>query len=212
MTERLYDFASILGEDFCIRWIITMLHFMWQGIVVGLLTWFVASLLQECSSRIKYWLYSVSLLCMPVCVAVTFYVADVPESLQARGNEFYKGESLQDPQPDSAATVPLLEKPGYMKIESLAFDSTLPAALSTPEVGESFNDGSELATGDLVASTELEAEVLVQPETASSRLVSRAARWMTGIYLAVVCVFLLRLTAQRLFTTIDPSPNEALED
>ena len=35
MSDRVYQLLSLPNEDVSIRWMMTLLHFLWQGAVVG---------------------------------------------------------------------------------------------------------------------------------------------------------------------------------
>ncbi len=83
MADRFESLVSLLGDDVSVRWLITLLHFLWQGAVVGGLVAIAGRLLRGASARPRYALYSAALVSLPVCVAVTFCVVDVPASLQS---------------------------------------------------------------------------------------------------------------------------------
>ena len=74
-------FMSLLGDDVCVRWLFTLLHFLWQGAVVGGVVVVAGRLLRGASAAPRYTMYSAALVILPVCVVVTFCVVDVPTSL-----------------------------------------------------------------------------------------------------------------------------------
>ena len=82
MSDLTNGLLPLLGEELSLRWIITLLHFLWQGTVLGLVAAVVGSLLQNASASIRYSLYSMALLSLPLCVAVTFVFIKVPVVLQ----------------------------------------------------------------------------------------------------------------------------------
>ncbi len=71
-----------LSPDVSIRWGLTLLHFLWQGMLIGLLTFSAARLLRNQSAVIRYWLHAAALLACPVTVAVTFAVVQIPPALE----------------------------------------------------------------------------------------------------------------------------------
>ena len=83
MADRFQSLMSLLGDDVSVRWLITLLHFLWQGVAVGIVVAIAGRLLHRASAPPRYALYSAALLSLPVCVAVTFCVVDVPASLQS---------------------------------------------------------------------------------------------------------------------------------
>ena len=66
---------SMLSHDFdpsiCIRLTESLLHFLWQGAVIGLCTVLAAWISRMASSRVRYGIYATSLLLMALCVPVT---------------------------------------------------------------------------------------------------------------------------------------------
>ena len=74
---------SLWGNDVSVRWLITLLHFLWQGAVVGGLVMIAGRSLQRSSAQTRYAAYSIALLSLPICVAVTFCRVNVPESLRS---------------------------------------------------------------------------------------------------------------------------------
>ena len=78
MSDLTNGLLRLLGEELSLPWIITLLHFLWQGTVVGLVAAVVGSLLRYASASIRYSLFSMALLSLPLCVAVTFVFIKVP--------------------------------------------------------------------------------------------------------------------------------------
>jgi len=78
MSDLANGLLALLGKDLSLRWVITLLHFLWQGTVVGLVAVVVGSLLRNASASTRYSLYSMALLSLPLCVAVTFVFIKVP--------------------------------------------------------------------------------------------------------------------------------------
>ena len=54
------------------------LHFLWQGVLIAWLYWTILKLFAVQSSRVRYVLGMMGLLAMPVCMAATFWLAEVP--------------------------------------------------------------------------------------------------------------------------------------
>jgi len=86
--------SSWLGEEtghnmseISIRWGLTLLHFLWQAAIIGLLALFAARLLRSQSASVRYWLNAAALLACPICVAWTFAVVNVPASWRVVSNQ-----------------------------------------------------------------------------------------------------------------------------
>ena len=159
-----------------IRCGLTLLHFLWQGAIIGLLAFAAAKLLRNHSATIRYWLHAVALLACPLSVAVTFAMVEVPRGLEKSS----QSDSLAVVESTTAVEngtsdlrdVPYSElKPG---VSSASPDNATVIPLTNP---------TNVAAGSApIFSSEFE-----------SKWLPVIARWMTMIYVAGVCCFLLRL-------------------
>jgi len=71
-----------LDSGFCLRLVVTMGHFLWQATAIALLAGGVARCLRRSGARLRYALFTTTLLMMAACPVVTFplmHVADDPE-------------------------------------------------------------------------------------------------------------------------------------
>ena len=59
-------FASV-QTAFCVRLMETLMHFLWQGVAIGLLAVLAATVIRGASSRARYGVYVVALLLMAAC-------------------------------------------------------------------------------------------------------------------------------------------------
>jgi beta-lactamase regulating signal transducer with metallopeptidase domain len=71
MIENWADFVRF-SDGTCLRWVATLLHFLWQGAVIGILVLISETVLRGRSAASRYMLNAAALLCMPICVALTF--------------------------------------------------------------------------------------------------------------------------------------------
>ncbi len=173
MADQFASLLSLFGDDVSIRWLITLLHFLWQGAVVGGVVAIAARLLRGASARPRYVLYSAALLSLPVCVAVTFCVVDVPASLQS-------SSSLESPADIPAKTLAL---------PSQATAITAAVQMETAEATVLSERGvRNAATIKAVADDNSESL-----SHSSLALLSRAAPWIAVAYVVGVVCFLLRL-------------------
>ncbi|MHC4404071.1 MAG: M56 family metallopeptidase [Planctomycetota bacterium] len=177
MVDRFESLMSLLGDDVSVRWLITLLHFLWQGAVVGGVVAIAGRLLRGASARPRYALYSAALLSLPVCVAVTFCVVDVPASLQSSSR-------LERP-----ADIPA--KSSALPSQATAITAAVPMetaeATDVPVLSERVVTGA--ATMKAVADDNSES-----PPHSSLSMLSRAAPCITVAYVVGVACFLLRLS------------------
>jgi len=81
MSDSILDTTFFLNSEMSLRWAITLLHFLWQGCLIGLAAMALARLFRNQTATLRYWLHSIALLACPMCVAITFSLVTVPESL-----------------------------------------------------------------------------------------------------------------------------------
>ncbi|HBO44007.1 MAG TPA: hypothetical protein DD670_08755 [Planctomycetaceae bacterium] len=177
MADRFESFVSLLGDGISVRWLITALHFLWQGTVVGGLVVIAGRLLQDASARSRYGLYSAALLCLPVCAAVTFRVVNVPTSLQSSTRM------------ESHADVPA--KSSALPLQVSATTPAVPTDTAEAMVAR--------VPGPRVAGSETTMNAVADDRSkslspASLAMLSRAAPWIATAYLVGVACFLLRLS------------------
>ncbi len=176
MADRFESFMSLLGDDVSVRWLITLLHFLWQGAVVGGVVAIAGRLLRGASARPRYALYSAALLSLPVCVAVTFCVVDVPASLQSSS------------QLESPADIP----PKSSTLPSQATAITAAVQMETAEATDApvLSERVVRNAATMKAVADDNSELLSH---SSLPMLSRAAPWIAVAYVVGVACFLLRL-------------------
>ena len=160
-----------------IRCGLTLLHFLWQGAIIGLLAFAAAKLLRNHSATIHYGLHAVALLACPLSVAVTFAMVEVPRGLEKSSQSdslaVVESTTAVENGPSDLRDVPYPElKPG---VSSASPEHATVIPLTNP---------TNVAAGSAsIFSSEF-----------TSKWLPVIARWMTMIYVAGVCCFLLRLT------------------
>jgi len=176
MADRFESLVSLLGDDVSVRWLITLLHFLWQGAVVGGAIAIAGRLLRGASAQLRYALYSASFLSLPVCVAVTFCVVDVPASLQSSS----RIERLVDI-PTNSSALP-------SQAPAIAATVQTETAKATDAAVPSERVVRNAATMKAVADDNSESL-----SHSSAALLSRAAPWIAVAYVVGVVGFLFRL-------------------
>ena len=71
-------FSNIELQTLSQRWIITLLHFLWQGTVIGVVVGTMNRLLSRQSAAVRYRVLCLGLFAIPLSVAVTFSFVRVP--------------------------------------------------------------------------------------------------------------------------------------
>ncbi len=177
MADRFEGLLSLLGDDVSVRWLITLLHFVWQGAVVGGVVAIAGKLLRGASARPRYALYSAALLILPVCVAVTFCAVDVPASLQSSSH---------------------LASPADLPANSSALPSQAPAPaaavrMETAEAPDApaFSERVVTNAATVKAVADDNSESLSRSSLA---MLSRSAPWIAVAYVVGAACFLLRLS------------------
>ena len=69
---------NVFASSFCLRLVLTFVHFIWQGCVVVPFVFGVSWLLRTTSARIRYLVNVAALLLMVACLPVTFALVTVP--------------------------------------------------------------------------------------------------------------------------------------
>ncbi len=168
-----------LSPDVSIRWGITLLHFLWQGAVIGLLALVAVRLLRSQSASVRYWLNAVALMACPMCVAWTFAIVEVPESWRVSSNQQSHG-SLDS---------------GWIPIETSSADNLVDIPypkLDPPQVVSNADAAS--ASFDAASRTPATAPVAIETKTSSaSEWMPIVARWIAVLYAVGVVCFLVRL-------------------
>ena len=81
MIDSWIELLAFPGNELCLRFALTLIHFLWQGTVIGALVAVAVWILRKSPPSSRYALHSVALVCLPICVAVTFATVEVPAPL-----------------------------------------------------------------------------------------------------------------------------------
>ncbi len=182
MADRIESLLSLLGDGVSVRWLITLLHFLWQGAVVGVVVVIAGRLLRDAVARMRYMMYSAALLGSLVCVAVTFYVVDAPAVIRSS----LPPERLADTSVKSPALPP-------QTATSIAATQSKPLETTNSITNSRMPNqrGARNATKLRVAADN-NAESLSRSPLA---VFVSIAPWITVAYAIAVVCFLLRLSA-----------------
>jgi beta-lactamase regulating signal transducer with metallopeptidase domain len=166
--------AGIVDQHFCLRFSLALLHFLWQGAVIGLLVLVAGWSLGRAPSRVRYAVALAAMLLMVACIPVTF--ALLPASSK---------EMPESPAAGAAAGVALRQPP---VVDPTSRDAT-------PE----FRSPRAEATYPVAAviESQFEPASTIEAEPATTKLagsfLATLASWATAAYLLGVVIMLLRL-------------------
>ncbi len=85
MFEISADLLRLLNDN-CLRWVVTLLHFLWQGTLIGVIVLIANRTLHCRSAASRYMVNTAALLCMPLIVVLTFVCVD-PAALRRPTSE-----------------------------------------------------------------------------------------------------------------------------
>ena len=170
---------NVSFEVASIRWGLTLLHFLWQGAIIGLLALVAARLLRNHSASVRYWLNAVALLACPICVAWTFATVEVPETWQATSDQHNQESRNAIAVPMEASHADSLVDVPYPKLD--------------PTEAVSSTDAASVRF-DAATTTPATAPVAIEIKTSTtSEWMPVVARWIAILYAVGVVCFLVRL-------------------
>ncbi len=100
---------GLVDAVFCLRLTVTLLHFLWQGAVIGLLLLLASRRLCRVPARVRYAVNVVAMLLMAACLPVTFALVSKPKPDLPRAAETSDGRVFAEAH--RPATQPSLEVP-----------------------------------------------------------------------------------------------------
>ncbi|MCA9138729.1 MAG: M48 family metalloprotease [Planctomycetales bacterium] len=109
ITDWVSDITR-LSEDFSLTVAVTLLHFLWQGCVIGLVVFILNGLLQGASASSRYALHTTALLLLPLCVVITFLTTRLPDNLRAGNSVAGVAENIFRGEPPT--TIPAQSRNG----------------------------------------------------------------------------------------------------
>jgi|GEM_PF-2862120 len=181
MSDSILDTTFFLNSEMSLRWAITLLHFLWQGCLIGLAAMALSRLFRNQSATLRYWLHSIALLACPTCVAITFSLVTVPESLPGNRSTANEQAHSASERQEGGESLPV-DVPYPALIPPRA--NSLPIA-STDAVSEETNNAATVRS--------LSANESSSTST-NAKWYRTIATWATVAYVIGVVCFLLRLS------------------
>lgn len=181
MIDSWIGLLAFPGSELCLRFALTLIHFLWQGALIGALVAVAVWILRKSPPSSRYALHSVALVCLPICVAVTFATVEVPRHWTTPNRGDGRGSLSADEQP-------------ALSNEFIAMDSPADSRNGTQRGGEEpqlvpLNQAVE--RGNLKAP----AYTVISTHPESRPFLVRLAPTVAAIYFVGACLFLLRFMA-----------------
>lgn len=180
---------AIDWDVLCLRWILTLAHFLWQGVVIGSALGVALVCLRQTDSRLRYWVCAIAQVSLSVVVVATFASVSI-ESPDENRSVVAVGHVAESPAVDGQRKLPTT--------------SALPGNISPtplpPGKRGSWNEG-----GTPIANTPVDAQPVPLPSDGPTFAPSatpsegkqgspfQIAYWITGFYVFYIIANLLRL-------------------
>jgi hypothetical protein len=101
------DLAGFTLGDFALRLTVTLLHFLWQGLVIALVVFIATQTMSQASARARYAVSFAGLLLMAACVPVTFALLTRPQVEAADARTTAASTLLADEKLEATIVAPL---------------------------------------------------------------------------------------------------------
>jgi formylglycine-generating enzyme required for sulfatase activity len=174
---------QLLDHELLLRIALTLVHVLWQGVAIGAVAAIAATVLRRSSASSRYVLYSVALLCLPICVAVTLATVETPDAWREFGTES-TGQTVS----------PAMTKELAASADGIAsYDSLQPSSLDDFDNLIALSSRSE--SGEPVVAESRTAMPDKRADTAAAPLFAQLSPAIVLAYVAGVSWFLLRLVA-----------------
>ncbi len=213
MAEQFTNLFSVFSDELAVRWLMTLLHFLWQGVVIGAVFAIAVRVQRNASARWRYGVSSVAFLCLPVCVVITFGIVEVPVSLRSDSDEAQVNVAT------SGSSSGVLQETPKPAAASLAAESAVDGAISvvTQSGDGTGTDGAGVVVTATDQTDDHNGAVLNSGSSSSAwpARVSHAAPWIAAVWAVGVACFLLRLgtglwSGRRLRAATEPVTDENL--
>ena len=195
---------NLLESDLCLRLTITLVHFLWQGIVIALALGVMGLCLRRASANSRYVAGVAALVITVVCLPVTFALVSTPPSDSADEVDELAAPLIVE-SPDVPEELPLTDALPVADLASMEIEPTAGDAVAS--------ESTQPPTDSLIEQkAEQEAEVTSQFFPLPLRPI---APYATSLYLLGVSAMLLRLVVavwggQRLRLVSTPVTDESL--
>lgn len=178
MNANWIESLWLVTDDLCLRWLVTLLHFLWQGATIGAVAIIGTWLLRFRSASSRYVLNVVAMASLPFCVTLTFSLVGMPDSWP---RIYVKGETVRTVLESSVfETVETLPRVDPIALDSAAkpVSNGLPDELYAAQAHVAAQEAGHLTEGVI-----------------GSRLTVRIAPLFVMAYVVGVLACLMRLVA-----------------
>lgn len=176
-VDWLSEVVSLPGQEFPVRLTTALLHFLWQGCLIGVIAAALSRGLRRRSARLRYAVNVAALLILAVCLPATYFLVDVPEADEIP----VVASSMRD-----APAVLIADEASDEAPTEVTNDGALEAVAPAAESIETQTPHAEVNPA------------AIEPPTVSStvsltRRLEAVAPWATAAYLVGVIVMTLRM-------------------
>lgn len=176
---------SLDAREFSLRMTFTLLHFLWQGLLVALFVAAAASFAQRAAARVRYAINFAALVIVAACLPATFSLVQAPEL-----------PPVETSQPAGDKTA-VAEQPRQSAIagDDAALATSFGEMDSETVVDRANPPGFAMAPAQMTANDREFGSHVSEPTRTETNLSPATAMVVTALYAAGVCLMLLRLLA-----------------
>ncbi|MEZ5940942.1 MAG: M56 family metallopeptidase [Planctomycetaceae bacterium] len=174
------EYLLPLSNELCLRLALTLFHFLWQGLLVGVAAMLGARLLRSASASLRYLVFTIALLSLPVCVVITFQCIELPPGDIRMTSE---NAAAAPPAVDAIDDPPLVTPSA--NVEAVYVPYSVPEPVDVAMTAE---DQPLLASSNKPTVTTQDS-----PKTTGAAPWAQWATYVVAVYLTGVGTFLFRL-------------------
>ena len=185
------EVATSVTSDgqFSLRLVIALLHFVWQGALVGGVLVLVDRLLASRSAAARYLTFCVAILCLPVILLATFLVSEIPLG-PSQASDLARATEPSS----NVAPLPTVEAGHHQAKHHNALEPNgMPERPAPKQSQRTVLQDDNLAPSPSYPTADVASASAPTSAPATRPFLVRAAPWLAAIYLIGACLFLLRL-------------------
>ena len=132
--------SNVLDQEICVRLTQTLLHFLWEGLAIGLCSLALAWLCRSARARVRYGVHAVGLVLMALSAPVTFALlasADLRPVPGVASSDFQSSPSTQATEPAPELLTPIAAMDGVSPTVSALQEAPEKIDYSVPPTNES---------------------------------------------------------------------------
>jgi beta-lactamase regulating signal transducer with metallopeptidase domain len=177
---------GLVDQAICVRLTETLLHFVWEGLVIGLGTMVAAWLFRTATAKTRYTIHAIAFVLLALSAPITFLLIDSPSDRSINGRDVGgNGGSISALSEPMSQVVSIAD--AQPKISSAQVE---PSGTARPATDEMLSVAMELAQKE---SFDTRDAALQSGDSGFQSIVQRCAPYATAVYLLGVIAMLGRL-------------------